>query len=65
MVKRYFKHVISSGFEPETDRLEICCSIQLSYETIANIFRGANMLKLNETGNSNILKDGKLRSYIS
>ncbi len=26
--------VIPSGFEPETDRLEICCSIQLSYETI-------------------------------
>jgi hypothetical protein len=23
--------VIPSGFEPETDRLEICCSIQLSY----------------------------------
>ena len=29
-----FIQVISSGFEPETDRLEICCSIQLSYETI-------------------------------
>ena len=25
--------VIPSGFEPETDRLEICCSIQLSYGT--------------------------------
>ncbi len=23
--------VIQSGFEPETYRLEICCSIQLSY----------------------------------
>ena len=27
------KSVIPSGFEPETDRLEICCSIQLSYGT--------------------------------
>ncbi|MDB5114923.1 MAG: site-specific recombinase [Mucilaginibacter sp.] len=26
--------VIPSGFEPETYRLEICCSIQLSYRTI-------------------------------
>ncbi len=25
--------MIPSGFEPETDRLEICCSIQLSYGT--------------------------------
>ncbi len=25
--------VIPSGFEPETYRLEICCSIQLSYRT--------------------------------
>ena len=28
-----FFQVIPSGFEPETDRLEICCSIQLSYGT--------------------------------
>jgi hypothetical protein len=28
--------VIPSGFEPETDRLEICCSIQLSYGTFFN-----------------------------
>ena len=28
------KSVIPSGFEPETDRLEICCSIQLSYGTV-------------------------------
>ena len=27
--------VIPFGFEPKTDRLEICCSIQLSYGTIA------------------------------
>ena len=26
--------VIPKGFEPLTHRLEICCSIQLSYETI-------------------------------
>lgn len=32
------KLVIPSGFEPETDRLEICCSIQLSYGTIAQCF---------------------------
>ena len=25
--------VIRAGFEPTTDRLEICCSIQLSYRT--------------------------------
>ena len=25
--------VIPAGFEPTTDRLEICCSIQLSYGT--------------------------------
>lgn len=28
--------VIPAGFEPATDRLEICCSIQLSYGTIKN-----------------------------
>jgi hypothetical protein len=27
--------VIPFGFEPKTYRLEICCSIQLSYGTIA------------------------------
>ena len=32
------QEVIPSGFEPETDRLEICCSIQLSYGTIAMFF---------------------------
>ncbi len=26
--------VIPTGFEPVTHRLEICCSIQLSYETM-------------------------------
>lgn len=26
--------VIPTGFEPVADRLEICCSIQLSYGTI-------------------------------
>jgi hypothetical protein len=31
------KKVIPSGFEPETHRLEICCSIQLSYGTIFSI----------------------------
>ena len=29
-----FKVVLPKGFEPLTHRLEICCSIQLSYETI-------------------------------
>lgn len=29
--------VIPSGFEPETDRLEICCSIQLSYGTFLSL----------------------------
>lgn len=28
-------NVIPSGFEPETVSLEVRCSIQLSYETIA------------------------------
>ena len=32
------KGVIPTGFEPVTDRLEICCSIQLSYGTIAMVF---------------------------
>ena len=27
--------VIRSGFEPETHSLEGCCSIQLSYQTLA------------------------------
>ena len=33
--------VIRSGFEPETHSLEGCCSIQLSYQTLAfsNAFR--------------------------
>ena len=35
---RLSQEVIPSGFEPETDRLEICCSIQLSYGTICAIF---------------------------
>jgi hypothetical protein len=30
--------VIPLGFEPKTYRLEICCSIQLSYGTICVIF---------------------------
>jgi hypothetical protein len=34
--------VIPIGFEPMTYRLEICCSIQLSYGTI---ILGANMRK--------------------
>ena len=33
MVKAYF--VIRLGFEPKTHSLEGCCSIQLSYQTIA------------------------------
>lgn len=31
--KRHSIGVIRTGFEPVTDRLEICCSIQLSYRT--------------------------------
>jgi hypothetical protein len=34
MISRLSQGVIPSGFEPETYRLEICCSIQLSYRTI-------------------------------
>jgi hypothetical protein len=38
--------VIPIGFEPMTYRLEICCSIQLSYGTIAIIFCGAKLTNL-------------------
>ena len=33
LIQNYF--VIRSGFEPETHSLEGCCSIQLSYQTLA------------------------------
>jgi hypothetical protein len=32
--------VVPAGVEPTTDRLEICCSIQLSYGTNINASRG-------------------------
>jgi hypothetical protein len=32
--------VVPAGFEPTTHRLEICCSIQLSYGTILVILSG-------------------------
>jgi hypothetical protein len=32
--------VVPAGVEPTTDRLEICCSIQLSYGTNINTSRG-------------------------
>ncbi len=34
IVRLSFSPVIPIGFEPMTDRLEICCSIQLSYGTL-------------------------------
>jgi hypothetical protein len=34
------KTVVPAGFEPTTHRLEICCSIQLSYGTIFTTSRG-------------------------
>jgi hypothetical protein len=37
MIRALF--VIPIGFEPMTYRLEICCSIQLSYGTIASFSR--------------------------
>ena len=40
-----FFHVIPIGFEPMTYRLEICCSIQLSYRTIAN-YCGAKVINM-------------------
>ena len=49
--------MIPSGFEPETDRLEICCSIQLSYGTFIrkkkiqeylNLFVGVQSLSRGE-----------------
>lgn len=40
--------VIPTGFEPVTHRLEICCSIQLSYGTVIydSTKSGANVLLL-------------------
>ena len=43
------RYVIPIGFEPMTYRLEICCSIQLSYGTIANIFCGAKLINMLKT----------------
>ena len=40
MVKAYF--VIRLGFEPKTHSLEGCCSIQLSYQTIAFALQNYN-----------------------
>ena len=37
--------VIPSGFEPETDRLEICCSIQLSYGTMQSKLIGKKKIQ--------------------
>ena len=40
MARFVSKVVVPAGFEPMTHRLEICCSIQLSYGTIFNTSRG-------------------------
>ncbi len=40
--------VIPTGFEPVTDRLEICCSIQLSY--------GISILKQKKKKDSSVLE---------
>ncbi len=33
-ISKAFSFVIAAGFEPATDSLEGCCSIQLSYATL-------------------------------
>jgi hypothetical protein len=38
--------VIAIGFEPMTHRLEICCSIQLSYATVRSTFDRSNSSNL-------------------
>ncbi len=35
--------MIPTGFEPVADRLEICCSIQLSYGTLSIAYCGAKI----------------------
>jgi hypothetical protein len=38
--------VIPKGLEPLTHRLEICCSIQLSYGTVASLMNLLGVAKL-------------------
>ena len=43
VIRQAFACVIRLGFEPKTHSLEGCCSIQLSYQTIA--FRDCKITK--------------------
>ena len=46
-VSRFPFRVIPLGFEPKTHSLEGCCSIQLSYGTIANRLKAISGCKIN------------------
>lgn len=46
--------VIPAGFEPATHRLEICCSIQLSYGTVLKLRKAAVKLLLSGWQDSNL-----------
>ncbi len=51
--------MIPAGFEPTTRSLEGCCSIQLSYETIAKSATNVAHISKNYTTEKKILQQGK------
>ena len=54
--------VIPKGFEPLTRRLEICCSIQLSYGTSIN-FKVQNPIFRRNSDFELFCRGGRIRTY--